>query len=217
MAGWQTSRLARVTRRRAWVPDAGRVITGSAGGLRLDAPGPATRPFADKVKQALFSIMESEYPEIWERPWLDLYAGSGAIGIEALSRGAPWAVLVDNDGRAVSVIKRNLERTRVAGMARVVRRDVSAFLAVEAPEAPFGAAVLDPPYAQAADLVADLQRLGDPDAAWLDGDAVVVAKHFWKDAPAERIGSLQRVRLRRFGETALTVYRRRPEPATGGH
>lgn len=198
------------------MPDAGRVITGSAGGLRLEAPGHATRPFSDKSKQALFSVMESERPDIWERPVLDLFAGSGAIGIEALSRGAPAVVLVERDGRAVGVIRRNLERTRLRDAAHVVRRDVSAFLAGAAPGTPFGSVVLDPPYPLVAELAAALERLGEPGEDWLDADAVVAAKHFWKDAPPAHIGDLVRVRDRRFGETALSVYRRRPEPAPGG-
>ena len=100
----------------------------------------------------------------------------------------------------------------------MVRRDVGAFLArsSEAPEAPFGCVVLDPPYAQAADLLAALERLGDPDGGWLDAAAVVVAKHFWKDALPDRSGELRRVRVRRFGETSLSVYRRSPELVVGG-
>jgi 16S rRNA (guanine966-N2)-methyltransferase len=194
------------------VPEAGRVVTGSAGGLRLEAPGPGTRPLPDKVKQALFSMLEAEREDAWDRPMLDLFAGSGAAGIEALSRGAPAAVLVEKDGRAAAVIGRNLERTDLARGARIVRRDVSAFLArrADAPEAPFGCVVLDPPYQQTADLLAALERLGDPAGDWLDGAAVVVAKHFWRDAPPDRCGTLRRVRLRRFGETALSVYRQEP-------
>lgn len=200
------------------MPEAGRVVTGSAGGLRLEAPGPGTRPLPDKVKQALFSMLEAEREDAWDRPMLDLFAGSGAAGIEALSRGAPAAVLVEKDGRAAAVIGRNLERTDLARGARIVRRDVSAFLArpADAPEAPFGCVVLDPPYQQTADLLAALERLGDPAGGWLDGAAVVVAKHFWRDAPPDRCGTLRRVRLRRFGETALSVYRRSPELAAGG-
>ncbi|HSM33215.1 MAG TPA: RsmD family RNA methyltransferase [Anaerolineae bacterium] len=194
------------------MPEAGRVVTGSAGGLRLEAPGPGTRPLPDKVKQALFSMLEAEREDAWDRPMLDLFAGSGAAGIEALSRGAPAAVLVEKDGRAAAVIGRNLERTDLARGARIVRRDVSAFLArrADAPEAPFGCVVLDPPYQQTADLLAALERLGDPAGDWLDGAAVVVAKHFWRDAPPDRCGTLRRVRLRRFGETALSVYRQEP-------
>ena len=82
--------------------------------------------------------------------------------------------------------------------------------------APFGCVVVDPPYPQVADLLATLERLGAPEAGWLDEQAVVVAKHFWKDTPPERVGSLVRQRDRRFGETALSVYRREPELAEGG-
>ena len=197
------------------MPDAGRVVTGSAGGLRLEAPGPGTRPFSDKVKQALFSLLESERDDVWEWPMLDLFAGSGAAGIEALSRGAPVAVLVEKDGRAAGVIGRNLERTHLASAARVVRRDVLGFLVSAPAEAPFGCVVLDPPYAQMAELSASLERLGAPEAGWLDADAIVAAKHFWKDAPAAQAGSLVRIRVRRFGETALSVYRRSPGHSAG--
>ena len=198
------------------MPDAGRVVTGSAGGLRLEAPGAGTRPFSDKVKQALFSMVEAEREDVWEHPLLDLFAGSGAAGLEGLSRGAPTAVLVEKDGRAAAVIRRNLERTRLAEDAIVVRRDVLSYLAASpATPAPFGCVVLDPPYAQVADLLAALERLGAPDAGWLDPEAVVVAKHFWKDAPPECIGRLVRTRERRFGETALSVYRRGTEHAEG--
>ena len=199
------------------MPEAGRVITGVAGGLRLQAPGPGTRPLSDKVKQALFSMVEAEREDVWERPMLDLFAGSGAAGIEALSRGAPAAVLVEKDGRAAGVIRRNLQTTRLDEDAVVVRADVLGWLAATpSPPAPFGCVVLDPPYPQAADLRAALERLGAPDAGWLDAGAVVVAKHFWKDAPPERCGQLVRRRDRRFGETALSVYRRASEHAEGG-
>ena len=148
---------------------------------------------------------------------LDLFAGSGAAGIEALSRGAPVAVLVERDGRATGVIRRNLERTHLAEQALVVRKDVLTWLAgTPTPPAPFGCVVLDPPYPQGADLVTALERLGRPEGGWLDDDAVVVAKHFWKDAPPDRIGALVRRRDRRFGETALSVYRRGADIAQGG-
>ncbi len=199
------------------MPDAGRVVTGVAGGLRLEAPGPGTRPLSDKVKQALFSMIEAEREDVWERPMLDLFAGSGAAGIEALSRGAPAAVLVEQDGRAVAVIRRNLERTRLAEHATVVRKDVLAWLMAAAdPPAPFGSVVLDPPYPQVADLRAALERLADAAAGWLEPGAAVVAKHFWKDAPPAQVGLLVRVRDRRFGETALSVYRRGTEHTEGG-
>jgi 16S rRNA (guanine966-N2)-methyltransferase len=199
------------------VPDAGRVVTGIAGGLRLEAPGPGTRPLSDKVKQALFSMVEAEREDVWDRPMLDLFAGSGAAGIEALSRGAPAAVLVEKDGRAAGIIGRNLERTHLAKDATVLRREVLGWLAGVPPAvAPFGCVVLDPPYTQVADLLAALGRLGARGGGWLDAEAVVVAKHFWRDAPPDRVADLVRARDRRFGETALSVYRRSPQHAEGG-
>jgi len=126
-------------------------------------------------------------------------------------------VLVEKDGRSCAVIRRNLERTGVAEDALVVRRDVAAYLLTAGPPAPFGCVVLDPPYPQVADLLAALERLGQPGSGWLDADAVVVAKHFWKDAPPPRVGRLGRVRERRFGETALSVYRPVTEHSQGGH
>lgn len=201
------------------MPDAGRVVTGSAGGLRLAAPPGDTRPIADKVKQALFSLLEAELPEAWSGAALDLFAGSGAAGIEALSRGAPAAVLVERDGRAAAVIAANLERTGLSGRARLIRRDVRAFLAHGAAavaEAPFVTVVIDPPYAQPADLDASLEALGDAGAGWLSAGACVVAKHFWRHAPPPRAGELRQVRQRRFGETMLSMYRRTPAHEPGG-
>ena len=101
--------------------DAGRVIAGRARGIRLAAPGPTTRPLADRVKETLFAILE---PDLIGARVLDLFAGSGAGGIEALSRGAGSAVFVERDAGAAKVIAANLTRTHLAGpTARVVRRD----------------------------------------------------------------------------------------------
>jgi 16S rRNA (guanine966-N2)-methyltransferase len=200
------------------VPDGGRVITGSAGGLRLAAPGPATRPLSDKVKQSLFSIMEAEREDVWTAPMLDLYAGSGAAGIEALSRGAPSSVFIERDLAAIRTIATNLEHTRLRDLGRVVRGDALAFLdrgPAAVPEAPFGSIVLDPPYAQAQDVMACLERIGAAAHVWGDADVVVASKHFWKNALDERIGVLLLVRQRRFGETALSVYRRDPHLIAG--
>ncbi len=98
--------------------DAGRVIAGSARGVRLAAPGPGTRPLADRVKQAIFGSLE---PVLADSNVLDLCAGSGAAAIEALSRGAARAILVERDAATCRVIRENLRRADVAGRARVVR------------------------------------------------------------------------------------------------
>src|SRR5512141_1187459 len=110
--------------------DAGRVIAGSARGIRLQAPGPGTRPLGDRVKQTLFAILEPDLPGARV---LDLFAGSGAGGIEALSRGAASAVFVERDASAVSVIAANLRATGLGEGrgAAVVRADAIAWLGRE--------------------------------------------------------------------------------------
>ena len=185
--------------------DAGRVIAGSAKGVRLAAPGPGTRPLADRVKQTLFAVLE---PELEGAVVLDLFAGSGAGGIEALSRGAARAVFVEKDGGATQVIVENLRRARLSAAGTVVRRDVASWLADPAGAAasgPFDVVVMDPPYADTDALLHALELVGPH----LASQGVVVAKHFWRDAPAAVAGLLASVRERRFGETALTFYRRR--------
>src|SRR6476619_241213 len=107
------------------MPDAGRVIAGSARSIRLEAPGEGTRPLGDRVKQTLFAILEPDLPG---SEFLDLFAGSGAAGIEALSRGAARATFVERDKGAIATIGANLARTHVGPHARVVRADVIAWL-----------------------------------------------------------------------------------------
>ncbi|MEO7117954.1 MAG: RsmD family RNA methyltransferase [Candidatus Limnocylindrales bacterium] len=191
------------------MPDAGRVITGSAKGIRLSAPGPGTRPLSDRVKQTLFASLEAADGDVLAYPFLDLFAGSGAAGIEALSRGAPGALFVERDLGAARIITENLRRTRLDG-GTVLRRDALTALAegASATGGPFGAALVDPPYAETETLRAALERLGDPSLGWLAADAIVVAKHFWRDDRPERLGDLVLERRRRFGETALSYYRR---------
>jgi 16S rRNA (guanine(966)-N(2))-methyltransferase RsmD len=184
------------------MPDAGRVIAGTAGSIRLDAPGPGTRPLADRVKQTMFAILEPDLPGAVV---LDLFAGSGAAGIEALSRGATHATFVERDPAAIRVIRANLARTGLAERATVVRSEVLAWFRDPARVAdpPITITIVDPPYDEPAVLTAALESLGP----LLAPNARVVAKHFWRTAPPARIGLLASERERRFGETALTFYR----------
>lgn len=189
--------------------DAGRVIAGRARGVRLIAPGAGTRPLTDRVKQTLFAILE---PELEGAAVLDLFAGSGAGGIEALSRGASRAVFVERDAGACRVITDNLRRTGLAPTGRVVRREVDRWLAdVPAGEAagPFDLVLIDPPYEAVDALERALEALGP----LVRPGGRVVAKHFWRSAPPARVGLLASERERRFGETALTFYRRVDAPA----
>jgi 16S rRNA (guanine966-N2)-methyltransferase len=186
------------------VADAGRVIAGSAKGIRLRAPGPGTRPLSDRVKQTLFGILE---PDLEDARFLDLFAGSGAAGIEALSRGAAAATFVEKDQGAAAVIDANLNATGLAGTAAIVRWDVVRWLDEPHANETFDIAVVDPPYAETDLLARVLERLG-AETAPLTAGARVVAKHFWRDRPPGRVGMLAAERDRRFGETALTFYRR---------
>jgi 16S rRNA (guanine966-N2)-methyltransferase len=185
------------------------VIAGRAAGRRLLGSGPVTRPLTDRVKQTLFAILEPSLPGA---RFLDLCAGTGAGAIEALSRGAASAVLVERDPQAIRVIGENLARTGLAGPgARVVRADALAWLAT--PEAaasgPFELVLLDPPYDDPELLANLLAGLGGPaGVALLAGRPTVVAKHFWRSTPAASIGLLRSNRERRFGETTLTFYGR---------
>lgn len=191
--------------------DAGRVIAGSARGIRLVAPGAGTRPLADRVKQTLFAMLE---PQLADAVVLDLFAGSGAGGIEALSRGAGRAVFVERDAGAVRVIADNLRRTRLEERGRVVRADALRWLADRAgaaPEAPFDVVLADPPYGDHELLARALELVGPHVRA----GGVVVAKHFWREPPPPVTGLLASDRERRFGETALTFYRRQPSPGDG--
>jgi 16S rRNA (guanine(966)-N(2))-methyltransferase RsmD len=154
------------------------------------------------VKQTLFAILEPDLPGARV---LDLFAGSGAAGIEALSRGAAAATFVEKDAGAVAVIDENLRRARLADRAYVIRADAPGWLAREGAAAhPFDLVVLDPPYGEPALLHGALEALGRP--GLLAPGARVVAKHFWKAPPPARIGLLASDRERRFGETALTFY-----------
>jgi 16S rRNA (guanine966-N2)-methyltransferase len=183
------------------VADAGRVIAGTARSIRLDAPGSGTRPLADRVKQTLFAILE---PDLLGARFLDLFAGSGAAGIEALSRGAAHATFVERDVTAVQVIHANLERTGLAGeRAEVVRGDALPWLRAT-PTRQYDLAVVDPPYDDTVALAEALDALGSRVAP----GGRVVAKHFWRTPPPPVVGLLASERERRFGETALTFYRR---------
>jgi 16S rRNA (guanine966-N2)-methyltransferase len=185
----------------------GRVVAGVAGGIHLATAGPGTRPLSDRVKQAVFGSLEPVLPGA---AVLDLCAGSGAAAIEALSRGAARAVLVERDAGAAGVIRENLRRTGLAEAAIVVRRDVLAALREPSLRADrFDLAIVDPPYAETALRDAILALLGGPDGPLRVGATVIVTA-YWREPPPDEVGLLRSTRVRRFGETAITFYRRGP-------
>lgn len=172
-----------------------RVIAGSARGQLLVVPKDRlTRPISDRVKEALFGSIGAR---ILDARVLDLYAGSGAIGIEALSRGAAWVTFVERGRAAVAAIRENLRRTQLGDQADVHTADVLAFLSATTDPA-WEVVILDPPYAERT-LDLPLGRL----IPHLAPGGLVVVKHFWRTPIPAGVG-LSPTRDRRFGETALT-------------
>ncbi len=172
-----------------------RVIAGDARGLALIAPrGRETRPITDRVKETLFAILGDWVPGAGV---LDLYAGSGAIGIEALSRGAEHATFVEQARPALVALRTNLERTGTSDRADIVAGDVIRYLALPIARR-WTLAFLDPPY-EVRDIVAPLRAL----APAVREGGIVVVKHFWRTQLPD-VSGLEPFRQRRFGETMLS-------------
>jgi 16S rRNA (guanine966-N2)-methyltransferase len=180
-----------------------RIIGGVNRGRRLTAPrGLKTRPTAERVREALFDIVG---PAVAGTRVLDLYAGTGAVGIEALSRGAVRAVFVESDRVALRALRRNLGELAIGReRGRIVVGDAASVLATLGGEAPFDLVFLDPPYAASASP----RALGGIVAANLLAPAArVVVQHLTKTAVPCPTGLVVDRLPRRFGETALTFFR----------
>lgn len=176
-----------------------RVIAGSARGVRLKAPASgATRPTSDFVRGAVFDLLENR-AEDWDRV-LDLYAGSGALGIEALSRGAGWADFVDHDPRACRAIRENLAAAHVADRAQVHQTTVARALSYLS--GPYGLVFVDPPYHDA-NAYKTLDVLTERHL--LSPAAVVVVEHAARVPLQELRGPLRPVLERRYGDTTVTL------------
>jgi 16S rRNA (guanine966-N2)-methyltransferase len=171
-----------------------RVVAGRHKGRTLHAPkGSATRPTSDKVREALFSVLG----DVEGLAVLDLFAGSGALGIEALSRGAASATFVDSDARAVAAIRRNIESAGIE--ADVQRRDALAFL--RSAPGPYGLVLIDPPYSSAPRLG---ERLSELLPAVLSKDALIVIE---SDKHAPLALDLPLEFERDYGDTRVRIHR----------
>lgn len=182
-----------------------RIIAGRAGGRRLAVPPTGTRPTSDRVREALFSALDSEWRAAgvtWNQvPVLDLYAGSGALGLEALSRGAPEVVLVEKARPAARVLSSNVAAVGCPG-ARVLVRDARQLPLTPPAGAPARLVLVDPPYEVAA---ADIRRLLADlrDAGWIADDAVIVVERPGRDGDSPLPPDWVEVRRRAYGDTAL--------------
>lgn len=183
-----------------------KIVAGALKGRRLVTPrGATTRPTADQVRIAL---MDTLTPRLPGARVLDLFAGAGGVGLEALSRGAAHATFVESDARAVSALRANVAALGLGALVRVRRADVLRELpALYRAGERFDIVFLDPPYQ--GDLVeTTLDALAG--GGLLLAEGLVVAQHFTKRAPAATLGALAAFRTRRFGETTLTFYRAAP-------
>ena len=176
-----------------------RVNTGSARGRKLEAPqGLETRPTSDMVKEAMFSIIQFEVEEAMV---LDLFAGSGQLGIEALSRGAKFAVFVDASREAQEVIRANLQSTGLAQKSRVAAMDALGFLKSTGDR--FSIALLDPPY-QKGLLDEALPLL----AGKMEEDGVILCESEKNEALPTKAGAFSLYKEYRYGKKKITVYRK---------
>ncbi len=192
-----------------------RIIAGSLRSRRFEAPpGLATRPTSDRLRETLFNVLGGR---IEGAAFLDLYAGSGAVGLEALSRGAARVVFVERAAQALKVLRANLARLGLKDGFRIAPTGAASYLR-NAGEVDFDIIFLDPPYDAEDEYSSSLAMLGNDAASCrsthardharglLRADAIVVAEHRRKQNLDDSYGALQRTRLLEQGDAALTFY-----------
>lgn len=184
-----------------------RIVAGALGGRRIAAPpGAGTRPTSDRVREALFSALEAAVDLAGAR-FADLYAGSGAVGLEALSRGAAHVLLVESNPRAGRTIRANMAALRTGPAARLVAGKVATVLAAGPEEGPYDVVFADPPYPvsdeEVSAMLAALAGNG-----WLAPEALVVVERSSRSGPVGWVPGLTGERSRRYGETILWYGRR---------
>ncbi len=179
-----------------------RVIAGKAKGHRLKVPkGNVTRPATDLVRGAIFSILETITND-WERV-LDLFSGSGALGIEALSRGAGWVDFVEREPRGCAIIRQNLEKTKLAVQAHVYCCSVAKALSFLDKE--YGIILMDPPYSNSSigNLVEQLAT-----SKLVGLDTTVVVTHSPRLPLSSTYGTLELIKEHRHGDSCIAIYRK---------
>jgi 16S rRNA (guanine966-N2)-methyltransferase len=187
-----------------------RIIAGEYRSRTLQAPpGFATRPTSDRLRETLFNVLA---PRIEGALFLDLYAGSGAVGIEALSRGAARVVFAEQAPPALAALRANLTRLGIRDGFRIQSGSVSAFLRRVrlAAQQVFDLIFLDPPWDAAEEYAATLGLLGGTSSGLLAPEAQVIAEHRRKQPLGDSYGSLHRTRLLEQGDAALSFYAQSP-------
>jgi len=194
-----------------------RVIAGSYRSRPLLAPaGMDTRPTADRLRETLFNVLTNGVVDrIAGGVFLDLYAGSGAVGIEAISRGASRVVFVEQGTPALAILQKNLSNLGIRGPAvQIEKKSTARYLRgalTTARKQEVRVVFLDPPYEDAAEYTQTLGLLGDGCAELLAPDALVIAEHRKKSPLAENYGRLERTRVLNQGDAGLSFYSLREE------
>lgn len=191
-----------------------RIISGSARGRKIATPrGTRVRPTSDRVKEAIFNVLTSLKGSLEGAQVLDLFAGTGNLGIEALSRGADHAVFVDSHKESAAQIKKNLEDTAFSAAAEVLLLDtVKAIAFMARKNRRFDLVFLDPPYSMSLAEKA-LSALADEDI--LEGNTVVIAETDSREQLPLKIGRLTQFDRRTYGDTAISFYSPSGEEAHG--
>lgn len=183
---------------RETVPTMTRIVAGAAGGRRLRVPPEGTRPTSERVREALFNALDAA-DELTGARVLDLYAGSGALGLEALSRGAADALFVESDRRAADVLRANL---RDVGLGGTVRYGSVVQVLGGPPGKPYDLVLADPPYdVPLSELHTMLSLLAS--GGWLDASGLVVVERPTRDGDLAWPAAYRPVRQKRYGDTAL--------------
>jgi len=178
-----------------------RVITGTAKGTILKVPKTGLRPATDLVRGAIFSILEN-LTDDWETV-LDLFSGSGAMGIEALSRGAGWVDFVDRERRCCDIIKMNLEKTKLSAQARVYCCSVEKVLSIL--DKTYSIIILDPPYADMT-IGNILEQIAN--SRLVNENTIVVSTHSSRFPLQARYGMLKMFKEYRHGDSTISIYRK---------
>lgn len=188
-----------------------RIISGTVGGIRLDAPsGLKTRPTADRAKEALFSIL-GEFSS--EDVVLDIYSGSGSLGLEALSRGAKKCYFIDRNPKSAAVIRKNIEKCGLPDKSEIIRGD--SFKTIEHLKSEglmFNVVFMDPPYGHGL-VPLTIEKIGEADI--IDSDGVIIAEHEPEGEPPDMISGFVKYDTRGYGTVRFSFYKPiGPSPGT---
>ena len=187
-----------------------RIIAGKARGFRIqDVPGDITRPITDRVKEALFNILAND---VVDATFLDLFAGTGSVGIEALSRGAAFTRFNDKNRPAVQTVKSNLEHTGFNHLAEVLHSDAFTLIR-QAPDRPFDYIFIAPP--QYKDLWRQMMTALDANPGWLAPDGWIIVQIDPIEYQALTMGHFNEFEQRRYGSTLLVFYQQKQAPGDG--